>query len=64
MQHLTPLEPGVVFWGERDNLAEIRSLDVRCGQLITPGGMQVVRWVGEVLLRGPAKLVARGEFFG
>ena len=39
MQHLTPLEPGVVFWGERDNLAEIRSLGVRCGQFITPGGM-------------------------
>ena len=30
----------------------------------TPGGVQVVRWVGEVFLRGPAKLVARGEFFG
>jgi diaminopimelate epimerase len=29
----------------------------------TPGGVQVVRWVGEVFLRGPAKLVARGEFF-
>ena len=39
MQPLTPLEPGVVFWGERDNLAEVRSLGVRCGQLITPGGM-------------------------
>jgi diaminopimelate epimerase len=30
----------------------------------TPGGVQVVRWVGEVFLRGPAKLIARGEFFG
>lgn len=39
MQHLTPLEAGVVFWGERDNLAEIRSLGVRCGQLVTPGTM-------------------------
>jgi sugar phosphate isomerase/epimerase len=39
MQHLTPLEPGVVFWAGRDNLAEIRSLGVRCGQLVTPGGL-------------------------
>ena len=39
MQVLKPLEPGVVFWGERDNLAEIRSLGVRCGQLVTPGHM-------------------------
>ena len=30
----------------------------------TPGGVQVVRWVGEVFLRGTARLVARGEFFG
>ena len=29
----------------------------------TPGGIQIVRWVGEVFLRGPAQLVARGEFF-
>ena len=39
MQLLTPLEPGVVFWAERDNLAEIRSFGVRCGQLVTPGHM-------------------------
>src|ERR1041384_6930641 len=39
MQHLTPLEPGVVFWGERDTLDEIRALGVRCGQLALPGGM-------------------------
>src|SRR3954471_23107013 len=43
MQHLMPLEPGVVFWGERDTLAEIRSLGVRCGQLVTPGGMPLNR---------------------
>jgi diaminopimelate epimerase len=30
----------------------------------TPGGVQVVRWADEVFLRGPAKLVARGEFLG
>jgi len=39
MQHLTPLEPGMVFWAGRDTLAEVRSLGARCGQLITPGGM-------------------------
>jgi len=31
----------------------------------TPGGAQVVRWLGEgVFLRGPAQLVCRGEFLG
>jgi diaminopimelate epimerase len=29
----------------------------------SPGGAQVVRWAGEVFLRGPAQLVCRGEFF-
>lgn len=29
----------------------------------TPGGVQVVRWEGEVFLRGEAQLVCRGEFF-
>jgi sugar phosphate isomerase/epimerase len=33
MQDLNPLEPGVMFWAERDDLAEIKSLGVRCGQL-------------------------------
>jgi diaminopimelate epimerase len=28
-----------------------------------PGGVQTVRWDGEVFLRGPAELVCRGEFF-
>jgi diaminopimelate epimerase len=28
-----------------------------------PGGVQVVRWEGDVFLRGPAHLVCRGEFF-
>ena len=28
-----------------------------------PGGAQIVRWEGEVFLRGPAQLVCRGEFF-
>jgi diaminopimelate epimerase len=29
----------------------------------TPGGVQTVRWDGEVFLRGPAWIVCRGEFF-
>jgi len=29
----------------------------------TPGGVQIVRWEGEVFLRGPAQLICRGEFF-
>lgn len=29
----------------------------------TPGGIQIVRWVEQVFLRGPAQLVCRGEFF-
>jgi diaminopimelate epimerase len=28
-----------------------------------PGGVQTVRWEGQVFLRGPAQLVCRGEFF-
>lgn len=27
-----------------------------------PGGVQTVRWEGEVFLRGPARLICRGEF--
>jgi len=29
----------------------------------TPGGVQTVRWEGEVFLRGKAQLICRGEFF-
>ncbi|HXZ33400.1 MAG TPA: diaminopimelate epimerase [Terriglobales bacterium] len=29
----------------------------------TPGGLQIVRWEEQVFLRGPAKLICRGEFF-
>jgi diaminopimelate epimerase len=28
-----------------------------------PGGVQTVRWEGEVFMRGPAQLICRGEFF-
>ena len=31
-------------------------------QVIAPGGSQTVRWEDEVYLRGPAQLIARGEF--
>ncbi len=39
MPDLTPLEVGVMFWAERDDLREIRALGVRAGQLGIPGGM-------------------------
>jgi diaminopimelate epimerase len=29
----------------------------------TPGGVQTVRWEGQVFLRGPAQLICRGELF-
>lgn len=31
--------------------------------VVTPGGVQSVRWEREVFLRGPAELLCRGEFF-
>jgi diaminopimelate epimerase len=43
---------------------------IACGRAVSPvavhapGGTQVVRWEGEVLLRGPAQLICRGEIFG
>src|SRR3989475_1941951 len=33
------------------------------GSVQTPGRGQIVRWEGEVFLRGPARLICRGEFF-
>jgi len=41
MHDLKPLEPGVMFWAERDSLVEIRALGVRCGQMGIPGGMKL-----------------------
>lgn len=32
-------------------------------RVIGPGGSQLVRWEGNVYLRGPARITARGEFF-
>jgi sugar phosphate isomerase/epimerase len=41
MQDLTPLEIGVMFWADRraprEIIREIKSLGVRCGQLLIPG---------------------------
>ena len=36
---MQPLEPGVMFWAERDDLAKVRALGLSCGQLGVPGGM-------------------------
>lgn len=33
-------------------------------EVVAPGGAQTVRWEGSVLLRGPAEIICRGEFFG
>ena len=41
MRHLNPLEPGVMFWAERDTLEEIHALGVRCGQMGIPGNMKL-----------------------
>lgn len=41
MHDLKPLEPGVMFWAERDSLEEIRALGVRCGQMGIPGSMKL-----------------------
>ena len=38
---MQPLEPGVMFWAERDDFALVRGVGVRCGQLGLPGGMQL-----------------------
>jgi diaminopimelate epimerase len=32
-------------------------------RVYAPGGMQSVRWEGQIFLRGPAQLICRGEFF-
>lgn len=41
MQLLDPLEIGVMFWADRDRLAEIKGLGVRCGQLGIAGGTDI-----------------------
>jgi len=41
MRSLNDREVGVMFWAGRDNLAEIRSLGARCGQLGIPGELKL-----------------------
>ncbi len=47
MQSLKPLEPGAMFWADRDRLAEIKSLGVRCGQLGIAGGTDLTGNIAE-----------------
>ena len=41
MHDLKPLEPGVMFWAERDRPEDIRALGVRCGQMCVAGGLKL-----------------------
>ncbi len=41
MPNVEPLEPGVMFWAGRDELTEIKSVGVRCGQLGIPGDLSL-----------------------
>jgi sugar phosphate isomerase/epimerase len=41
MQSLDDLEVGVMFWAERDHLAAIKALGVRCGQLGLAGSTEL-----------------------
>jgi len=41
MRHIEPLEIGVMFWADRDRLAEIASLGVGCGQLGIAGSTDI-----------------------
>jgi sugar phosphate isomerase/epimerase len=55
VRDLKPLEPGVMFWAERDSLEEIRALGVRCGQMGIPGSMKLTdakaqAWKSDLIL--------------
>ena len=41
MPQLKDRETGAMFWADRDHLAEIKGLGVRCGQLGIPGSMDL-----------------------
>jgi L-ribulose-5-phosphate 3-epimerase len=41
MRHLGDREIGVMFWADRDHLADIKDLGVGCGQLGIPGSMEL-----------------------
>ena len=47
MPTIEPLEPGVMFWAGRDDLAEIKALGVRCGQLGIPGDLELTDALGD-----------------
>jgi sugar phosphate isomerase/epimerase len=47
MPNLEPLEPGVMFWAGRDELAEVKALGVRCGQLGIPGDLDLTDASGD-----------------
>lgn len=53
MRSLNDREVGVMFWAGRDNLGEIRSLGVQCGQLGVPGDLELT---GEVAATWKASL--------
>jgi len=55
MHDLKPLEPGVMFWAERDTLDQVRAFGVRCGQMCIPGDMQLTdaaaeKWKSELVV--------------
>ncbi len=58
MHHLDPCEVGIMFWAERDRLAEIKALGVRCGQLGIPGGAEL----GKHFAANWKKALAEEEF--
>lgn len=41
MSNLNPLEVGMMFWAVRDTFDEIKTMDVRCGQLAIPGDVSI-----------------------
>ena len=47
MQSLKPLEPGVMFWTDRDHVADIKKLGVRCGQLGVDGAFEMTTAAAE-----------------
>jgi sugar phosphate isomerase/epimerase len=47
MPTIEPLEPGVLFWAGRDDLAELKALGVRCGQLGISGDLELTDALGD-----------------
>jgi len=66
---MQPLEPGVMFWAERDDFAQVRGLGVRCGQLGVPGGMELneaaaTRWKSTLAEAGFALVTVFAAYEG